>query len=730
MMIKLCDFNAFDTNGEPTVVNIGRYDDTIKTAALSSFAYAPEINSFISSLKPSPGKLYTLINAMGATEYFSCNRNGDAFYEDALKKYHNTFVTDAHAFMHHKNKDPEKSYGRVIFSAYNDNMHRVELIVEYDLDKLDPKFAERIDRGEMVNVSMGCRVDADYCSICGNKAKSPAFYCEHLRDKPGLTKCLPDGRKAFAINKDPHFFDISIVTIPADPTARIMAKIASDCNVPVSSVQRAYEDTTFMDMISHGSEKTASAIIKSISINGNPTDCIETRNEVNEFPSEQEKAICECCSKICDEFDRAFGPDIPNNILDAIGRLSDNPISILKGFIKKKIFLRPRESQRITLISLHKPEMADILDKNNVVIAGDPMDASEFFEVSPCDISGADILPSFIREARSMLPDNIRRLTVKVIVGDDIEKTAGIQSVPISDNMKYLLACRGDGGVDTNLLNTLMLADSSSSDSENSMADTMKTLGILGAIVSTLGAIAPSGTILPPGALMGMYRIADVAKDQFSNIGTIKPIQEMQFLNPNSQEAIQAALMNAMLNTNIVNTDAAFSMNAPEVYRSSIADNISNAIISANMAGPMVPFSKQGSMKKVSFNILEKLPSGYKDIWNKTLPKMAITLPAAWGIGTFLSNKAEEDDMKSYSVTGKYDPSLLSRKSLTIPITAAALWKFASYRKKARDFIKKGEKIGLDKKSLLADVSKIVYDKNDIMNYHKIASHKTSYYPF
>ena len=56
-MIKLCDFNAFDNNGEPTVVNIGRYDDTIKTAALSSFAYAPEINNFISTLRPSPCKL-------------------------------------------------------------------------------------------------------------------------------------------------------------------------------------------------------------------------------------------------------------------------------------------------------------------------------------------------------------------------------------------------------------------------------------------------------------------------------------------------------------------------------------------------------------------------------------------------------------------------------------------------------------------------------------------------
>ena len=33
-------------------------------------------------------------------------------------------------------------------------------------------------------------------------------------------------------------------------------------------------------------------------------------------------------------------------------------------------------------------------------------------------------------------------------------------------------------------------------------------------------------------------------------------------------------------------------------------------------------------------------------------------------------------------------------------------------------------------KSLLADVNKIVYDKNDIMNYHKISGMKISYYKF
>ena len=88
-MIKLLDFAPYDHNGEPTVRILSNNSINIKTA--SDCAWAPEIKEFIASLKPVVGKLYALINAMGATEFYSCNRNGDGFYEDALKKYYHTF---------------------------------------------------------------------------------------------------------------------------------------------------------------------------------------------------------------------------------------------------------------------------------------------------------------------------------------------------------------------------------------------------------------------------------------------------------------------------------------------------------------------------------------------------------------------------------------------------------------------------------------------------------------
>lgn len=49
-------------------------------------------------------------------------------------------------------------------------------------------------------------------------------YCEHL--KTMLNKILSDGRKVYAINDYPRFFDISFVFIGADKTAKVMAKLA------------------------------------------------------------------------------------------------------------------------------------------------------------------------------------------------------------------------------------------------------------------------------------------------------------------------------------------------------------------------------------------------------------------------------------------------------------------------------------------------------------------------
>ena len=53
-----------------------------------------------------PGEIPIHSIAMGATEAYGPNRNGDGFKEAALRKYCKTFEKHAKRYRHHKNKVP------------------------------------------------------------------------------------------------------------------------------------------------------------------------------------------------------------------------------------------------------------------------------------------------------------------------------------------------------------------------------------------------------------------------------------------------------------------------------------------------------------------------------------------------------------------------------------------------------------------------------------------------
>jgi hypothetical protein len=193
---------------------------------------ASEAEEWSRQISPKPGKTYILVLAMGASEYYGPNRNGDAFRESELKKTYKTFETDAHVYKSHVNKDPLKSYGNVVKAFYNDKMHRVELILEIDNSKA-PDIVDKINSGQSVAVSMGCKIKYDVCSICGNEAPTRAQYCTHLRNE--LNKIYPDGRIVCADNPNPKFFDISIVWRPADKTGYMLKKVANSREIGPSS---------------------------------------------------------------------------------------------------------------------------------------------------------------------------------------------------------------------------------------------------------------------------------------------------------------------------------------------------------------------------------------------------------------------------------------------------------------------------------------------------------------
>ncbi|MNK09995.1 hypothetical protein D3C87_280050 [compost metagenome] len=249
MLTKLIDTSSYYSKDEPqvSIIDIGNTKGLLKQAADSA------ITEFASKLQPEKGKIYLHILAMGAGEYYGANRNADYFPEANLIDYHKTFETEpAHVFRNHVNKNPEIAIGKVIFSVYNERMHRVELIAEVWLDKA-PDIEERIAAGDWPKTSMACKTPYDVCAICGNKASTRAQYCEHLSEELG--RVYPDGRKVMALNVAPlRFFDISVVVRPADVTSAVLQKVAEETGQVVGSAELA--EIEGLDKIA-STEKTA-----------------------------------------------------------------------------------------------------------------------------------------------------------------------------------------------------------------------------------------------------------------------------------------------------------------------------------------------------------------------------------------------------------------------------------------------------------------------------------------
>jgi hypothetical protein len=220
-IIELDEFFHGGKTFEPTVQLIS--SGLGKAKSLNS-KVASEASEWSRSINPEEGSTFILVLAMGASEFYGPNRNGDAFREVELKKKYKTFETNAHVFRSHVNKDPAKSMGSVVKAFYNEPMHRVELVLKLNNSKC-PDIVDKIREGETVAVSMGCRIEFDVCTICGNKAPSRKEYCEHLLNE--LNDIYPDGRIVAADNPDPNFFDISVVYKPADKTGYMLKKIAA-----------------------------------------------------------------------------------------------------------------------------------------------------------------------------------------------------------------------------------------------------------------------------------------------------------------------------------------------------------------------------------------------------------------------------------------------------------------------------------------------------------------------
>lgn len=184
----------------------------IKEAASAAFSRA-ELND----LKPPKGNFMVHQIGIGAHEKYGWNRNGDAFFKEALVKYHPTFVTKARMYREHRNYDPNLAVGIVKAAKYNYEMDRTEQVLWGEINKC-PDVYEMAKQGKETSYSMACMVPFDICNVCGNRAKNVANYCDDLKKNMGGYD-ERHKKYAFAINEKPEFNDMSEVRRPADRTA-------------------------------------------------------------------------------------------------------------------------------------------------------------------------------------------------------------------------------------------------------------------------------------------------------------------------------------------------------------------------------------------------------------------------------------------------------------------------------------------------------------------------------
>ncbi len=453
-MIKTCNILAEGVDGQRQV-EIFRPGTSKSEMVKTASPYLPQIQAYVDRLRPRPGSVYSLVNAIGSYEFWSSNINGDANPETYTAKYYpggpkvypqlintgevwgyETFH-NAHPFTHHVNKDPAKALGVVELSVWNREMHRVELVVRLDRDKCHGPAAQRvlskIDNGQLPDVSMGEKVPFDLCSVCTDwemydealatfdpkmhrhpgiaalvwhKLREPIrglsvktdHYCSHLMK--GMNRIMPDGRKTFAWNHWMRFFDISFVFIGAEKTAKMMSKLASP-TAPTIFLAPPSGWPEFDNALEEVLTKTASVKVSAVKMAKDKRAAIEKR-----MPSDFEDTAVPLIERA--------EQDLPNDVLDCMGGAPFE--DALSTPTMMGITLRPREFQRIVLVRVGRPELADELDRRGSVF-GPVSDTRSPGEMSPGNISETleKILRPFV-EGRSCFGPVLRRRMIKITI--------------------------------------------------------------------------------------------------------------------------------------------------------------------------------------------------------------------------------------------------------------------------------------------------------------------------
>ena len=236
-------FAAFQILSSVLVPQDANRDARRKIAHRHAFKYTPR-----------PGYLYVRSRAISSR----CNDNFDEFPADEIEKSYRTFVGKP-VFVNHHNEDHRRARGVIIDAA----LHRdtlpsggpdtwVEVLMEVDALSF-PRLAQAIVARDVERTSMGCDVEYSICSICGNKATSPAEYCQHIPRMKGQRIYRSDhktGKKEGVLVREIcyglKFFENSLlVEDPADPTAFFTGVDDSGLKMAASKRVVRHDDRTY-----------------------------------------------------------------------------------------------------------------------------------------------------------------------------------------------------------------------------------------------------------------------------------------------------------------------------------------------------------------------------------------------------------------------------------------------------------------------------------------------------
>lgn len=133
-----------------SVIRDTNFYTNIKKASSSAIS-----RQLLEDCKPDKDHFLIHITAIGDDETYGFNKNADGFPKKANEKYYKTFETNANLFREHNSSSPKNRIGIIKAAAYNNDMHRIEVVAWANIKKAAQEYETALS-GKPLSSSMGC----------------------------------------------------------------------------------------------------------------------------------------------------------------------------------------------------------------------------------------------------------------------------------------------------------------------------------------------------------------------------------------------------------------------------------------------------------------------------------------------------------------------------------------------------------------------------------------------